>query len=69
MVHGVYRRVMGCPKFSRKKINLFLPDFREMEEKNLRFFSSISRKSGKNRFIKNHGWFIFQQIVDNGIYL
>src|SRR5581483_1897514 len=33
-------------------INLVLPDILEMEEKNLRFFSSISRISGKTRFIQ-----------------
>jgi len=32
-------------------INLVSPDVREMEEKKLRFFSSISRTSGETRFI------------------
>jgi len=36
-----------------RKVNLFSPDVRELEEKNLRFFSSSSRTSGEKRFIKN----------------
>jgi len=34
-------------KFSPEMINHFSPDVLEMEEKNLRFFSSISRTSGE----------------------
>src|SRR5581483_12024701 len=43
---------LPCMKYLLFCINIVLPDSREREEKNRRFFSSLSRLSGKTIFIQ-----------------
>jgi len=57
--------ICSLKKQVHQKDKYFLPDVREMEEKNLRFFSSISRTSGKKYlsfFSESLGWLIITTV-------